>query len=117
MIEQIIKWIDQHEDYALIITSDHGGQIFFGEETMRHHGIDFPGNEAILFIYTKELKEHYDELKMQKRIIHMFDANEIISQILLNINIPLNSKGFPINLFNDSMNHFIALKAKEIQLI
>ena len=117
MIEQIIKWIDQHEDYALIITSDHGGQIFFGEETMRQHGIDFPGNEAILFIYTKELKEHYDELKMQKRIIHMFDANEIISQILLNINIPLNSKGFPINLFNDSMNHFIALKAKEIQLI
>ena len=64
-----------------------------------------------------QLKEHYDELKMQKRIIHMFDANEMISQILLNINIPLNSKGFPINLFNDSMNHFIALKAKEIQLI
>ena len=117
MIEQIINWIDQHEDYALIITSDHGGQSFFGEENMRQHGIDFPGNDAILFIFTKELKEHYDELKMQKRNIHMIDTNEIISQILLDINIPLNSKGFPINLFNDSMNHFITLKAKEIQLI
>ena len=117
MIEQLINWIDKHEDYALIITSDHGGQIFFGEESMRQHGIDFPGNEAILFIYTKELKEHFDELKMKKRYIHMIDANEILCQILLNINIPINSKGFPINLFNDSANSFIALKAKEIQLI
>ena len=117
MIEKIIKWIDTHEDYALIITSDHGGQNFLGEDMIRNHGLDFPGNEAIFFIYTKELKEHYDEFKMQKRYIHMTDVNEILSQILLNVNIPINSKGFPINLFNDSVNSFIALKTKEIQLI
>ena len=117
MIEQLIKWVDVHDDYALIVTSDHGGQNFMGEEMIRQHGIDFPGNEAIFFIYTKELREHYDELKMQKRNIHMTDVNEILSQILLNINIPINSKGFPINLFNDSVNTFIALKTKEIQLI
>ena len=117
MIEQLIKWVDKHEDYALIITSDHGGANFLGEEMIRLHGIDCPGNEAILFIYTKELREHYDELKMQKRYIHMIDANEILTQILLNINIPINSKGFPINLFNDSVNTFTALKTKEIQLI
>ena len=117
MIEQLIKWVDLHDDYALIITSDHGGANFIGEEMIRQHGIDFPGNEAIFFIYTKELREHYDELKMQKRYIHMTDVNEILSQILLNINIPINSKGFPINLFNDSVNTFSALKTKEIQLI
>ena len=117
MIEQLIKWIDKNEDYALIITSDHGGQNFLGEDIIRNHGIDFPGNEAILFIYTKELKEHYEELKVNKRYIHMTDVNEILNQILLNINIPINSKGFPINLLNDSMNSFIALKSKEIQLI
>ena len=117
MIEQLIKWVDLHEDYALIITSDHGGANFMGEEMIRQHGIDFPGNEAIFFIYTKELREHYDELKMQKNYIHMTDVNEILSQILLNINIPINSKGFPINLFNDSVNTFTALKTKEIQLI
>ena len=117
MIEQLMKWTDAHEDYALIITSDHGGQNFLGEDILRNHGIDFPGNEAILFIYTKELKEHYDELNLSKRYIHMTDANEIISQILLNINIPINSKGFPINLVNDSVNIFASLKSKEIQLI
>ena len=47
----------------------------------------------------------------------MTDVNEIISQILLNINIPINSKGFPINLVNDSVNIFASLKSKEIQLI
>ena len=117
MIEQLIKWIDKNEDYALIITSDHGGQNFLGEDMIRNHGIDFPGNEAILYIYTKELKENYDELKMKKRYIHMNDVSEILSQILLNINIPINSNGFPINLLNDSMNSYIALKSKEIQLI
>ena len=117
MIEQIIKWIDIHDDYALIITSDHGGQNFLGEDAIKLHGIDFPGNEALLFIYTKELREHYDEIKMIKRNIHMKDANEIIAQILLNVNIPINSKGFPINLFNDSINIFKTLKMKEIQLI
>ena len=117
MIELLIKWIDKHDDYALIITSDHGGQNFLGEDMIRNHGIDFPGNEALLFIYTKELKDHYDELKMNKRYIHMTDVNEIISQILININIPINSKGFPINLFNESLNSFITLKTKEIQLI
>ena len=116
-IEQIINWIDSHDDYALIITSDHGGQNFLGEDMIRNHGIDFPGNEAIFFIFTKELKEHYDEFKMHKRYIHMTDVNEILNQILLNINIPINSKGFPINLFNDTLNSFIALKTKEIQII
>ena len=117
MIEQLMKWIDIHEDYALIITSDHGGQNILGEDIIRNHGIDFPGNEAIFFIYTKELKEHYNELNLAKRFIHMTDVNEILNQILLNISIPLNSKGFPINLVNDSVNIFSSLKSKEIQLI
>ena len=117
MIEKVIDWINTHEDYALIITSDHGGQNFLGEDVIRNHGLDFPGNEAIFFIYSKDLKDHYDELKMPTRYIYMADANEILSQILLDINIPINSQGFPINLLNDSLNGFIALKTKEIQLI
>ena len=117
MIEELMKWIDIHDEYALIITSDHGGQNFLGEDIIRNHGIDFHGNEAILFIYTKELKEHYNELNIAKRYIHMKDVNEILNQVLLNISIPLNSKGFPINLVNDSVNIFSSLKSKEIQLI
>ena len=117
MIERIMEWIDNHDDYALIIFSDHGGQEFYGEDALRNHGEELPGNEAILIIYTKELKEHFDELKMRERYLHMIDDNEIISQILLNINIPINSRGFPKKLFNSDINAFISLKMKEIQLI
>ena len=117
MIEHLMKWIDNHDDYALIVTSDHGGQSFFGEDALRNHGDDLPGNEAILLLYTKELKEHYNEFKLPERYIHIIDASEIIAQILMNINIPINSEGFPKKLFNCDINAFIALKMKEIQLI
>ena len=117
MIERIIKWIDEHEDYVLIVTSDHGGQEFYGEDVLINHGGDIPGNEAIFFVYTKELKDHYDELKMRERYIYIADEGEMISQILSNVNIPITSQGFPLKLIKDVINSFIALKMKEIQLI
>ena len=73
MIEKLIEWIDKHDDYALIVSADHGGQEFFGEDSLRNHGEDNPGNEAIFFIYTKDLKEHYDELEIYERSIYMTD--------------------------------------------
>ena len=113
----IVEWIDTHDEYALMVSSDHGGQEFFGEDALRNHGEDIPGNEAIFFINTKELKEHYDELKIKQRYIHMTDENEIIAQILSNVNIPICSRGFPFKLINNDINAFISLKMKEIQLI
>ena len=47
----------------------------------------------------------------------MTDENEIISQILSNVNIPVYSRGFPFKLINNDINAFISLKMKEIQLI
>ena len=117
MIEKLIEWIDMNDDYALLVSSDHGGQEFFGEDALRNHGEDIRGNEAIFLIYTKELKDHYDKLKIKERYIHMTDENEIIAQILLNINIPIYSRGFPFKLINNDINAFISLKMKEIQLI
>ena len=117
MIEHLMKWIDNHDDYALIITSDHGGQEFYGEDALKNHGENVPGNEAILFFYTKDLKDNFDELKMRERYLHIIDDNVMIAQILSDINIPINSRGFPKKLFNCDINAFIALKMKEIQLI
>ena len=117
MIERIMEWIDVHNDYALIVTSDNGGQEFYGEDSLKNHGKDNPGNEAIFFIYTKELKDNYDELKMGERYIYMSNESTIIPQILLNINIPILSKGFPQQIIDNDINNFISLKMKEIQLI
>ena len=81
MIEKIMAWVDAHDDYVLLVSSDHGCQRFFGEDSMRNHGEDVSGNEAIFYVYSKELKEHYDEFKMRKRYINIIDENEIIAQV------------------------------------
>ena len=117
MIINIMKWIDEHPDYALIFNSDHGGQHFYGEDTIRNHGEDFPGNEGIFYIYTKEFRVNYNKLKMKERYINIIDENVLMSEILLNVNIPLESEGIPYNLINDQKFGYSSLKMKEAQLI
>ena len=39
-IIKIMKWIDEHPDYALIVNSDHGGQKFYGEDDINNHGLN-----------------------------------------------------------------------------
>ena len=116
-IIKIMKWIDEHPDYALIVNSDHGGQKFYGEDDINNHGFDIEGNEAILFIYTKDFKDNYDKLKLDNIFYNKVDPSSIISQILENVNIPLQSEGLSYPIGNDSLFRYTAYKSKEIQLI
>ena len=117
MIINIMKWIDEHPDYALIFNSDHGGQHFYGEDTLRNHGENYPGNEGIFYIYTNDFKNNFTKLKMNERYINILDESALIAEILININIPLESKGIPYQLINDEIFAYSSLKRKEIQLI
>ena len=117
MILNLMKWIDNNNDYALIITTDHGGQDFYGEDFIRNHGEDIPGNEGIFYIYTKELKDNFDELNVKEKYIDIRDESAIIPQILYDINIPLHSEGIPYSIINDNVLAYSALKAKEVQLL
>ena len=117
MIINIMKWIDVHPDYALIFNSDHGGQHFYGEDTVRNHGENFPGNEGIFYIYTNDFKNNYTKLKMNERYINILDESVLMPEILVNVNIPLESEGIPYQLINDEIFAYSSLKRKEIQLI
>ena len=114
---KIMKWIDEHPDYALIVNSDHGGQRFYGEDDINNHGLDIDGNEAILFIYTKEFKDNYDKLKLDNIFYTKVDPSSIISQIMENVNIPLQSEGIAYPIANDPLLRYTAYKSKEVQLI
>ena len=116
-IIKIMEWIDKHPDYALIVNSDHGGQKFYGEDDLNNHGFDIEGNEAILFIYTKEFRDNYDQLKLDNTFYNKLDPSSIISQILENVNIPLQSEGIAYPIGNDPLLRYTAYKSKEIQLI
>ena len=68
MIQNLINWINNNPDYALIITADHGGESFYGEDILRNHGEDIKDNEAIFMIYTKELADNYEKFKNERKI-------------------------------------------------
>ena len=122
LVEQLIKWINEyHSEYALVLASDHGGQYYFGEDTLCNHGCNLPGNEGIFFVYTKELGKNYNKLKLinDKEDIPIISINDYsctIAQILKNVNLPLESTCTPRIVGNDKLLKFTSSKSKEIQL-
>jgi len=121
-IKELINWIDEkHGEYALAFVSDHGGQKYFGEDTLCLHGCKSKGNEGVFFIYTKELGENYEKYKTnwESEEIPIVSTNDFACtfiQALKNVNLPLESTCIPRYIGNDKLLMFTSIKSKEIQL-
>ena len=119
-VRKLIQWIDEeHSEYALALASDHGGQYYYGEDALCNHGCNNPGNEAVFFVYTKELREIYEKDKLDNvfvPIISMNDFSCTITQILKNVNLPLESTCTPRIIGNDNIFKYTSAKSKEVQL-
>ena len=122
IVKELINWINtEHEEYALALASDHGGQIYNGEDTLCNHGCNRIGNEGVFFIYTKELGENYEKYKTfhENKEIPIVPLNDFpctLSQVLKNTNLPLESTCIPRYIGNDKLIFFSSVKSKEIQL-
>ena len=119
-VKEIIKWInDEHGEFAFVLASDHGGQDYYGEDSLSNHGRNYPGNEAVLFVYTKELGENYEKYKIIDKDVPVIPFNDfscIISQTFKDVNYPLESTCTPRIIGNDNLLKFTSIKSKEIQL-
>ena len=121
-VKELIKWINEkHGEYALAVASDHGGQLYYGEDTLCNHGCNSLGNEGIFFVYTKELGEHYEKYKNhleneESPIVSLHDCPCTFMQVLKNVNLPLESTCTPRYIGNDKLLMFSRVKSKEIQL-
>lgn len=95
-ILKLIEWVNKNPEYALILSSDHGGQEFFGEDSYCNHGCSREGNQGILFLYVNE----FSKKKVDQSIntIDIFDVAPTITQIIENVNVPLNAEGFPADI-------------------
>ena len=100
-IIKIMEWIDENPEYVLILLSDHGGQTYLGEDNYCNHGCLNPGNEGVLFIYMK----NFDVIKPAQttETITTFEVSNIISQVIENINIPLESHGNIVKITENSI--------------
>ena len=77
------------DEYILIISSDHGGQLYFGEDEICNHGCQMDqGNEGLLYIYSFGTGKFEDWITNE-------DVAPIISGYILNANIPIHSTGWP----------------------
>ena len=121
-VKELIKWINEkHGEYALALASDHGGQLFYGEDTLCNHGCNRLGNEGIFFVYTKELGEHYEKYKTHLKnedapIVSLHDCPCTFMQVVKNANLPLESTCTPRYIGNDKLLMFTSVKSKEIQI-
>lgn len=112
----MMKWVGNHPDYVLIISSDHGGQKYNGEDVICNHGCMEKGNEGIFILSTDQINEEF------KNKIPIIEESEIysiaptVAQFLDNVNIPLESKGLPYTLSNNTLLEVISLRSKEAQL-
>ena len=122
LVKELINWInEEHGEYALALASDHGGQLYYGEDALCNHGCNSLGNEAVFFVYTKDLGDNYEKYKanFEKGEIPNISLNDYvctISQVLKNTNLPLESTCTPRNIGNDKLIFFSSIKSKEIQL-
>ena len=114
---RLLDWCYDHPDYAFFYATDHGGQDFFGEDNIINHGGNQEGNEAGFFTYSRKFVDEYQKLKLNDKIVSLYDFSTLIGQLIEGGIVPLESLGVPYPLANDSIFFISSVKAKGQQLM
>ena len=114
---RLLDWCYDHPDYAFFYATDHGGQDFFGEDNIINHGGNQEGNEAGFFTYSRKFVDEYQKLKLNDKIVSLYDFSTLIGQLIEGGIVPLESLGVPYPLANDRIFFISSVKAKGQQLI
>ena len=97
-IKSIIRLIENSSyksEYILIVSSDHGGQLYLGEDEVCNHGCQMDkGNEGFLYIYSFGTDWAEDWIGNE-------DVAAIIAGYVKNAAIPIRSKGWPRAIKNN----------------
>ena len=108
-IIDMIKYINENPKYNLIISSEHSGQEYTYKD----------GNEGIFFIYSDIIKkEYFNNYNKENPLMTIYDIAPTISTILNNVNIPLESSGFPQFIIEDTefINMGINMKIQQLDI-
>jgi len=117
MLIRLLDWCYDHPEYALFYATDHGSQEFFGEDNIINHGGNEDGNEAVFFAYTRDLANDYQKLKLDDKIVSLYDFSTLVSQLIDGGVVPLESLGVPYPMANGGLFNITSIKAKGQQLM
>ena len=110
---QVLRETGLDEEYAFIISSDHGGQYFLDEDELCNHGCLMDGgNEAILYIYSKG-----EGPRLTDVWINTEDIGGTIVQHIISAGVPGSAIGTAMPMFRTVKYEYMALRSKEIQLL
>lgn len=110
---QVLRETGLDEEYAFIISSDHGGQYFLDEDELCNHGCHMDGgNEAILYVYSKG-----EGPRLTDVWINTEDIGGTIAQYIVGAGVPGSAIGTAMPMFRTTKYEYIALRSKEIQLL
>lgn len=88
-IIQEIENSDYRDEYVFIVSSDHGGQIYFGEDEICNHGCQMDkGNEGFLYIYSYGTGHFEDWISNE-------DVSPIVAGYIKDSRIPIYASGWP----------------------
>ena len=106
---------DFKDEYILIVSSDHGGQLYLGEDEICNHGCQMDkGNEGFLYIYSFGTDWAEDWITNE-------DVAAIIAGYIKNAGIPSKARGWPRKIKNNGKLYldelsWNMLRMKELQL-
>ena len=118
-LNKILLFIKEHSEYSLIICSDHGGNIFPGNDEIIFHGSNTNGNEGIFVLYNKEIlnNKFQNNDKAKFEYINRYHYAPSFPLIIQDINIPLESIEMPILFENEKFWEDISINSKAVQII
>lgn len=118
MIYDLSRWVDSHPEYVLIASSDHGGQLYYGQDYFCTHGCNYEGNQGMLYVYMKEFNSTFSPSSPPSAPIDIlsYDVSLLIASVLQNVNVPLKSAAKVVPLVNDPAYLLLQYRSKEVQL-
>ena len=113
-IDIIIEFYKKYEkENIFMVLSDHGIVSSLWESEINNHGVPQNGNESFFYAYSTKLNQ---KKTLKKDSIDSFKFPSYLTQLISDINIPMNAKGKFKPLFNNFESRFTAYRTKELQI-
>lgn len=99
-VKSLLKWMDDHPEYVLIVLSDHGGGAYKGEDSVNLHGENTNGNQAFISFYNPKFSFATNG-KMKEGEYAWLNTVDVCSTICMywhNCSIPFENVGLVCNI-------------------
>ena len=113
-IDIIIEFYKKFEkDSIFIVMSDHGIVSSLWESEINNHGVPENDNESFFYAFSKKINQ---KNLVKKTYLEAYKFPSYLTQLITDINIPMNAKGKLNPRINNNESRFMVYRTKELQI-